>query len=63
MTSFINGVGNIGGIVEGPLIGLISSYMGWEGVFIVMVGVSALGTLSTYRAYISDRIINSQLPK
>ena len=54
VTSFINGVGNIGGIVEGPIIGLLSSHVGWEGVPITITGVKALGTLFTIAACISD---------
>ena len=56
VTSLINGFGNIGGIVEGPIIGLLSSYIGWEGVLMTITGVKAVGTLATLAAYRSETI-------
>ena len=50
VTSFINGVGNMGGIVEGPLVGLLWTMVGWEGVLLTVVGVTALATLASYSA-------------
>ena len=62
VTSLVNGVGNVGGIVEGPLIGLLSVLLGWEGVLVTLVGVSALGTLATYQAFIIDKRNSAVLP-
>jgi len=54
VTSFINGVGNVGGMVEGPLIGLLWGIVGWGGVLPALVLVSAVGTISTYQAFKLD---------
>ena len=50
VTSLINGVGQVGGVVEGPVIGLLATTVGWQGVLLVLVTVSGLGALATYRA-------------
>ena len=65
VTSFINGVGNIGGMVEGPIIGVLWSVGGWEGVLISWVGVAALGTLAVFQAAALDKHYrdNISLPK
>ena len=65
VTSFINGVGNVGGMVEGPIIGLLWSLVGWEGVLISWVGVAAAGTLAVYQASVISRHMsdNNALPK
>ena len=51
VTSFVNGVGNIGSIVEGPLIGLLLTLTGWEGVLASFVGVNSVGALILYQGY------------
>ena len=51
VTSFVNGVGNIGSIVEGPLIGLLLTLTGWEGVLGSFVGVNSVGALILYQGY------------
>ncbi len=60
VTSFINGVGSVGGIVEGPIIGLISDYVGWHGVMGCMVLLSFVGTVATMRAYLVLRDIDKR---
>ena len=55
VTSFINGVGQVGGVVEGPIIGLLAGSLGWQGVLISLVLVSAVGTLAVYRAAALDQ--------
>ena len=55
VTSFINGVGQVGGVVEGPIIGILAASLGWQGVLISLVIVSALGTLAVYRAAVLDK--------
>ena len=49
--SFVNGVGNCGSIVEGPLIGLLLTLTGWEGVLGSFVGVNTVGALILYQGY------------
>ena len=51
VTSFVNGVGNIGSIVEGPLVGLLLTLAGWEGVLGSFVGVTAVGAMILYQGY------------
>ena len=55
VTSFINGVGQVGGVVEGPIIGILAASLGWQGVLISLVIVSALGTIAVYRAALIDQ--------
>ena len=50
VTSLVNGVGNLGGMVEGPLIGALYNMLGWAGVLPCLVAVSAVGSLSVHRA-------------
>ena len=57
VTSFINGVGNVGGMVEGPLIGLLWGVVGWGGVLPALVVVSGVGTVATYQAFKLDKQI------
>jgi OPA family glycerol-3-phosphate transporter-like MFS transporter 1/2 len=54
----VNGFGSIGTCIEGPVIGLITAYTGWSGMFYLMIGLSALGTLATYRAAVINSRIN-----
>ncbi|XP_005098766.1 putative glycerol-3-phosphate transporter 5 [Aplysia californica] len=46
----VNGFGSIGTCIEGPIIGFVAAYTGWSGMFYLMIILSAMGTLSTYRA-------------
>ncbi|XP_059177585.1 uncharacterized protein LOC131956955 [Physella acuta] len=46
----VNGFGSIGTCIEGPIIGLLTAYFGWPGMFPLMIGLSALGAVATYRA-------------
>lgn len=48
---FVNGFGSIGTFLEGPLIGVISDSFGWSGMFYVMIILSFVGALATYRAH------------
>ena len=61
VTSFVNGVGNCGSIVEGPLIGLLLTLTGWEGVLGSFVGVNTVGALILYQGY-NTRIKPGLLP-
>ena len=51
VASFINGMGQLGAILEGPLIGFLLTLAGWDGVLFSLVGVSAIGTLILYQAF------------
>ena len=51
VASFINGMGLIGSIMEGPLIGLLLTQAGWEVVLYSLVGISAAGTFLLFQAY------------
>lgn len=46
----VNGFGSIGTCIEGPLIGLISTYYGWGSMFYLMTAFSILGAMSVFRA-------------
>ncbi|KAK3761532.1 hypothetical protein RRG08_051220 [Elysia crispata] len=54
----VNGFGSIGTCIEGPIIGAITAYTGWAGMFYLMIGLSACGTLATYKAESIFRRIN-----
>ena len=51
VASFINGMGLIGSIIEGPLIGFLLTLAGWDVVLLSLVGLSAVGTLLLFQAY------------
>ena len=51
VASFINGMGLIGSIIEGPLIGFLLTLTGWKGVLFSLVGISAVGTILLCQAY------------
>ncbi|XP_069101723.1 sugar phosphate exchanger 3-like [Argopecten irradians] len=46
----VNGFGSVGTFMEGPIIGVISTWYGWSGMFYFMIALSFIGTLSVYRA-------------
>ena len=50
VTSLVNGVGNLGGMVEGPLVGALHGLVGWGGVLPLLVIVSGIGALAAHRA-------------
>ena len=62
VTSLVNGVGNLGGMVEGPLIGALYNMLGWAGVLPCLVAVSAVGSLSVHRAARLQKSIMLSLP-
>ncbi len=51
VTSIVNGLGSAGAILEGPLVGATSQYLGWAGVVHGVVLLSLLSALATYRAH------------
>merc|ERR1719361_1939033 len=62
VTSLVNGVGNLGGMVEGPMIGALYNLLGWTGVLPSLVAFSALGSLLIHRAAKTQSSISSNLP-
>ena len=62
VTSLVNGVGNLGGMVEGPLIGALYNLLGWAGVLPCLVAVSIVGSLSIHRAANLQKSILHNLP-
>ena len=48
--NLITGFGSVGTFLEGPIIGIVSSWYGWSGMFYFMIGLSLVGTLSIARA-------------
>ena len=55
MTSLVNGIGNVGGMVEGPLIGYLLGCVGWRGVLYILVGLLAMAAVTTGRAFMVER--------
>ena len=55
VTSIVNGVGNVGGMVEGPLIGYVLGIVGWSGVLYGLTGLSAMAAVATGHALVVDR--------
>lgn len=51
VTSLVNGVGNVGGMVEGPLIGLLLHQFGWLAVLPVLFGVTTSALLLSFYTY------------
>ena len=56
VTSLVNGVGCIGAIIEGPIVGLVSQYVGWQGVIGCMVGLTFVSTVATLKAFLIMRV-------
>ena len=56
VTSLVNGVGSVGGIVEGPVVGLVSTVFGWSGVIVLMIAMSFAATLATLKAHLVLRL-------
>jgi len=60
VTSLVNGVGSMGGILEGPLIGWLWGVVGWGGVLSTVVIVTFIGALFVYRAHIVDKGVRAK---
>uniref|UniRef100_T1JHQ2 Major facilitator superfamily (MFS) profile domain-containing protein n=1 Tax=Strigamia maritima TaxID=126957 RepID=T1JHQ2_STRMM len=54
VTGLVNGFGSVGACLEGPIVGYISQTYGWDGMFYFILFLSAVGTLSTYRAHLIE---------
>jgi len=51
VTSLVNGMGSVGGVVEGPVVWLVWSVAGWAGVLPLVMFLTALGTATCARTY------------
>lgn len=47
---FVNGFGSLGTVLEGPIIGLVSTMYGWSGMFYLMIGLSLFGSTMVLKA-------------
>ena len=56
LSSFVNGIGSLGGMIEGVLIGLIADMFGWNAVFVTMWGLSCAAwiLLTRVKAQLTD---------
>ncbi|XP_019625469.1 PREDICTED: putative glycerol-3-phosphate transporter 5 [Branchiostoma belcheri] len=50
ISGFINGFGSVGTVLQGPIIGAIAEWYGWEGTFYFMIVVSLIATFCICRA-------------
>ncbi|XP_030855909.1 glucose-6-phosphate exchanger SLC37A2 [Strongylocentrotus purpuratus] len=51
VAGFVNGIGTMGTIIEGPIIGLVAELFGWQSMIYLMIAVSLLGAMATYRGH------------
>ena len=52
VTSFTNGLGSLGGILEGPIIGFLSQNFGWNSVILCMIFMCVVTMLATFKAHL-----------
>ena len=50
VTSFVNGLASTGGILEGPILGILVSYFGWSTVLLAIVTSTLVAGLALVRA-------------
>ena len=62
-TSFVNGVGGLAGVLEGPLVGWLAAALGWAAVFPLLILFIVFGTLASYSAHTTDIRIRATLTK
>jgi len=60
VTSLVNGVGSMGGILEGPLIGWLWGVVGWGGVLSTVVIVTFIGAFFVYNAHLVDKSVRAK---
>ena len=60
--ALVNGFGSLGSCVEGPLIGTVATFVGWSGMYPVLIGLSAIGTLAVYKAAWMNARFNQPTP-
>ncbi|CAL4167726.1 unnamed protein product [Meganyctiphanes norvegica] len=51
VTGFINGMGSLGTVLEGPLVAFASAHFGWGVLVPLMVGFSLIGAAASLRAH------------
>jgi len=51
VTSLVNGVGNVGGMIEGPLVGLVLRQYGWQGVMLLVFSFTIFGLIACIKSY------------
>ncbi|XP_042204521.1 glucose-6-phosphate exchanger SLC37A2-like [Homarus americanus] len=50
VTGVVNGMGSLGTVLEGPLVSLVTAWLGWSSMMPLMIFVSCVGALATFRA-------------
>ncbi|XP_065349023.1 uncharacterized protein LOC135945327 [Cloeon dipterum] len=50
VTGLINGFGSLGAVVEGPLVGLITEWFGWNAMFLLIIVLSTFGSMCVFKA-------------
>lgn len=50
VTSFVNGLASTGGILEGPILGILVKYFGWSSVLLAIVTSTLVAGLALVRA-------------
>ncbi|CAL8143717.1 unnamed protein product [Orchesella dallaii] len=55
VTGLINGVGTFGAVFEGPVVGYISDHYGWGAMLTLMIVLSAVSSLTMFRAMVVQR--------
>merc|ERR1719158_2196291 len=57
--ALVNGLGSLGGCIEGPVLGWVVDVAGWPGMFYFMIGIAFLATLALRKA----SVMNDRHPK
>ncbi|XP_059490498.1 uncharacterized protein LOC132205462 [Neocloeon triangulifer] len=50
VTGLINGFGSLGAVIEGPLVGLVTDWFGWNAMFLLIIFLSTLGSMCIFKA-------------
>lgn len=50
VTGVVNGMGSLGTVLEGPLVSLVAAWFGWSSMIPLMILLSCIGALATFRA-------------
>lgn len=50
LSFLFSGFGSLGTVLEGPIIGLVSTMYGWSGMFYLMIGLSLFGSTMVLKA-------------
>ncbi|XP_071477098.1 sugar phosphate exchanger 3-like [Diadema antillarum] len=52
VAGLINGIGTLGTVAEGPVIGLVADLFGWGSMIYLMIGLSLLAAMATFRGHL-----------